>query len=164
MATPMAAYRQSGDHSQEEGEKYGLERTSVSSDAPLNKDDEDVEAQMATTAQTPPAQPLEYSTSTTKKLVFLTLYFFLSLGLTLSNKALMKTVSTLGTSGLVDIKVADMFTGQTSMASHSIAHRFDLCRMFYAACQRTAQAVEIRHEREPRAGRIFYAIYAQHCD
>ena len=69
-------------------------------DAPLNKDDEDVEAQMATAAQTPPAQPLEYSTSTTKKLVFLTLYFFLSLGLTLSNKALMKTVSTSWALGL----------------------------------------------------------------
>ena len=94
MATPGAAYRQSGDHAQQEGEKYSLERTSISSDAPLNKDDEDIEAQMATTAQPPPAQPLEYSTSTTKKLVFLSLYFFLSLGLTLSNKALMKTVST----------------------------------------------------------------------
>jgi hypothetical protein len=93
MATPMATYRQSGENTQEDGEKYALERTSVSSDAPLNKDDEDVEAQMAAIAQTPPAQPLEYSTSTTKKLVFLTLYFFLSLGLTLSNKALMKTVS-----------------------------------------------------------------------
>lgn len=93
MATPSAAYRQSGDLSQQEGEKYSLERTSISSDAPLNKDDEDVEAQMATNAQPPPAQPLEYSTSTTKKLVFLSLYFFLSLGLTLSNKALMKTVS-----------------------------------------------------------------------
>jgi hypothetical protein len=94
MATAGAAYRQSSDHARQEGEKYSMERTSISSDAPLNKDDEDVEAQMATPAQPPPAQPLEYSISTTKKLVFLGLYFFLSLGLTLSNKALMKTVST----------------------------------------------------------------------
>jgi hypothetical protein len=93
MATSGAAYQQSGDHAQQEGEKYSLERTSISSNAPLNKDDVDVEAQMATPAQPPPAQPLEYSISTTKKLVFLGLYFFLSLGLTLSNKALMKTVS-----------------------------------------------------------------------
>lgn len=89
----MAVHRQSVDHTQREGEKYSLERTSISSDSPLHKDDEDVEAQMVTPAQPPPAQPLEYSTSTTKKLVFLGLYFFLSLGLTLSNKALMKTVS-----------------------------------------------------------------------
>lgn len=81
-------------HHSSEAEKYSLERTSISSDAPLNKDDEDLEAQTATPAQQPSAQPLEYSTSTTKKLVFLGLYFFLSLGLTLSNKALMKTVST----------------------------------------------------------------------
>jgi len=90
MATPTSPFRQSVDRSSQEGEKYSLERTSVSSDAPLTKDDEDVEAQLVTPAQQPPAQPLEYSTSTTKKLVFLGLYFFLSLGLTLSNKALMK--------------------------------------------------------------------------
>ena len=95
MASPNSSNRQSGEYLQQEGEKYSLERTSISSDAPLNKDDEDVEAQMATPAQQPPAQPLEYSTSTTKKLVFLALYFFLSLGLTLSNKALMRTVSTI---------------------------------------------------------------------
>lgn len=89
----MAVRRQSVDQTQREGEKYSLERTSISSDSPLHKDDDDVEAQMVTPAQPPPAQPLEYSTSTTKKLVFLGLYFFLSLGLTLSNKALMKTVS-----------------------------------------------------------------------
>lgn len=93
MASPNSSSRQSREYLQQEGEKYSLERTSISSDAPLNKDDEDVEAQMATPAQQPPVQPLEYSTSTTKKLVFLGLYFFLSLGLTLSNKALMKNVS-----------------------------------------------------------------------
>ena len=93
MASHNNPFRHSVERSSEEGEKYSLERTSVSSDAPLNKDDEDVEAQLVTPAQPPPAQPLEYSTSTTKKLVFLGLYFFLSLGLTLSNKALMRKVS-----------------------------------------------------------------------
>jgi hypothetical protein len=159
MVTPGAAYRHSGDHLQEEGEKYSLERTSISSDAPLNKDDEDVEAQMAATAQSPPAQPLEYSTSTTKKLVFLGLYFFLSLGLTLSNKALMRTVSSC-IYVLVKIAEADAFTGQAPMASYSTPHWFHFRWMFYAACQRTTQVVEVRHEREPRAGRIFYAIYS----
>jgi len=94
MAASGAAYRQSGEHAEQEGEKYSMERTSISSDAPLNKDDEDIEAQTTTSAQPPSAQPLEYSISTTKKLVFLGLYFFLSLGLTLSNKALMRSVST----------------------------------------------------------------------
>jgi hypothetical protein len=93
MASHTNPFGHSVERSSQEGEKYSLERTSVSSDAPLNKDDEDVEAQLVTPAQPPPAQPLEYSTSTTKKLVFLGLYFFLSLGLTLSNKALMKKVS-----------------------------------------------------------------------
>lgn len=92
MAAQHPAYRQSADHSHQEGEKYPMERTSISSDAPLKDDEDDLEAQAVVQAQPPPAQPLEYSTSTTKKLVFLGLYFFLSLGLTLSNKALMKTV------------------------------------------------------------------------
>lgn len=99
MAASPTFHRQSVDHSQQEGEKYSLERTSISSDRPLKEEDEDLEAQSATPTPQPQAQPLEYSTSTTKKLVFLSLYFFLSLGLTLSNKALMKTVSTFKKSG-----------------------------------------------------------------
>ncbi|KAM0719921.1 hypothetical protein Q7P37_004056 [Cladosporium fusiforme] len=91
MAAQHSTYRKSVDHSQQEGEKYPMERTSISSDAPLKDSEDDLEAQTVVQAQPPPAQPLEYSTSTTKKLVFLGLYFFLSLGLTLSNKALMKT-------------------------------------------------------------------------
>lgn len=90
MAAQTTTYPHSVDHSQQEGEKYPMDRTSVSSDAPLKDDQDDLEAQTVVQAQQPPAQPLEYSTSTTKKLVFLGLYFFLSLGLTLSNKALMK--------------------------------------------------------------------------
>lgn len=70
-------------------EKYSLERSSVSSSSPLTS--EDVEAQMPASKESTPA-PVEYTVSTTKKLVFLGLYFFLSLGLTLSNKAVMKKV------------------------------------------------------------------------
>lgn len=71
------------------GEKYSLERLSEESDAPLKPEVDDLEAQ--TDGQTKEqAAPAEYSTSTSKKLIFLGLYFLLSLGLTLSNKAVLK--------------------------------------------------------------------------
>ena len=164
MASQTSQFRQSVERSSQEGEKYSLERTSVSSDAPLNKDGEDVEAQLVTPAQPPPAQPLEYSTSTTKKLVFLGLYFFLSLGLTLSNKALMKKV------GLIVVPTRrrpnglTCHTGQASMASHGTTHWIHLRRMFRSAREWTTQAVATRHQREPGAGRILYALHPQHCD
>lgn len=72
-------------------EKYSLDRSSVSSDRPL-KDENALEAQMPSSNEPTPA-PVEYTVSTSKKLIFLGLYFFLSLGLTLSNKAVMKKVS-----------------------------------------------------------------------
>jgi hypothetical protein len=56
MSSHATPFRHSVDRSSQEGEKYSLERTSVSSDAPLNKDGEDVEAQLVTPAQPPPAQ------------------------------------------------------------------------------------------------------------
>ena len=89
MATKI---RSSDEYSLEDHEKHSLERSSLSSDAPL-KEDGDIEAQ-ETAAIPPAAAPAEYSVSTSKKLVFLCLYFFLSLGLTLSNKAVMSKVCT----------------------------------------------------------------------
>lgn len=60
----------------------------------LLKDDhtlEELEAQSPTTSSSPEsAAPIEYSISTNRKLAFLSLYFFLNLGLTLSNKAVMQ--------------------------------------------------------------------------
>ncbi|WPG99673.1 gdp-mannose transporter gonst5 [Acrodontium crateriforme] len=58
----------------------------------LLKDDQnldELESQLSTTLDSPPA-PVEYSISTRRKLVYLGLYFFLNLGLTLSNKAVMQ--------------------------------------------------------------------------
>jgi len=145
MASNTSPFRHSVERSSQEGEKYGLERTSVSSDAALNKDDEDVEAQVVSPAQPPPAQPLEYSTSTTKKLVFLGLYFFLSLGLTLSNKALMKRVSALVVSTRQQSTCLTHYTGEASMAPHSTTHRIYLHWMFRSPRQWTTQAVAVRH-------------------
>ena len=163
MASQTSQFRQSVERSSQEGEKYSLERTSVSDDAPLNKDGEDVEAQLVTPAQQPPAQPLEYSTSTTKKLVFLGLYFFLSLGLTLSNKALMKKVS------LVVLprqrqSCLTQSTGETSMASHCTTHWIHLRWMFRSTRERTAQAFATRYQGEPDSGRILHAVHPQHRD
>ena len=146
MASNTAPFRHSVERSSQEGEKYGLERTSISSDAPLNKDDEDVEAQVVTPAQQPPAQPLEYSTSTTKKLVFLGLYFFLSLGLTLSNKALMKRVSAFVVSTLRQPPTfLTHYTGKTSMAPHSTTHWIHFHRMLRSPREWTTQVVAVRH-------------------
>ena len=145
MASQTSQFRQSVERSSQEGEKYSLERTSVSSDAPLNKDDEDVEAQLVTPAQPPPAQPLEYSTSTTKKLVFLGLYFFLSLGLTLSNKALMKKVGFIVVSNRRRAYCLTCYTGQASMASHSTTYWIYFHRMFGSTREWTAQAVAARN-------------------
>lgn len=131
MASPNNPFRHSVERSSEEGEKYSLERTSVSSDAPLNKDDGDVEAQLVTPAQPPPAQPLEYSTSTTKKLVFLGLYFFLSLGLTLSNKALMRKVSHIVVLARQRLCFLTHYTGEASMASHCTTHWIYFHRMLW---------------------------------
>jgi len=132
MAPPNNPFRHSVERSSEEGEKYSLERTSVSSDAPLSKDDGDVEAQLVTPAQPPPAQPLEYSTSTTKKLVFLGLYFFLSLGLTLSNKALMRKVSHIVALARQRLCFLTHYTGEAPMASHCTAHWIYFHRMLWS--------------------------------
>ena len=145
MASHNNPFRHSVERSSEEGEKYSLERTSVSSDAPLNKDDEDVEAQLVTPAQPPPAQPLEYSTSTTKKLVFLGLYFFLSLGLTLSNKALMRKVSGVIVLARQRPDRLTHYTGKASMAAYCTTHWIHLHRMFRPTREWTAQAVEARY-------------------
>lgn len=55
----------------------------------LGKEERDLEA--ATIRST--ATPVEYTVSTSKKLVYLGLYFLLNLAVTLSNKALLQTVS-----------------------------------------------------------------------
>jgi hypothetical protein len=145
MASHNTSFRHSVERSSQEGEKYSLERTSVSSDAPLNKDDEDVEAQLVTPAQPPPAQPLEYSTSTTKKLVFLGLYFFLSLGLTLSNKALMRKVSGVVVLARQRSIVLTSYTGKAPMAAYCTTHWIHLHRMFRPTREWTAQVVATRH-------------------
>jgi hypothetical protein len=145
MSSHATPFRHSVDRSSQEGEKYSLERTSVSSDAPLNKDGEDVEAQLVTPAQPPPAQPLEYSTSTTKKLVFLGLYFFLSLGLTLSNKALMKKVGSIVVSHWRRPNGLTSYTGQASMAPYSTTYWIYFHWMFRSTREWTAQAVEARY-------------------
>lgn len=77
--------RQSGD-----GEKYSLDRLSEESDAPLKPEVDDLEAQADGQTQEQQPAPAEYSVSTSRKLIFLGLYFLLSLGLTLSNKAVLK--------------------------------------------------------------------------
>lgn len=75
----------------DEGEKYSLDRLSEESDAPL-KPEGDLEAQVAAESKEQQPAPAEYSVSTSRKLVFLGLYFLISLGLTLSNKAVLKRV------------------------------------------------------------------------
>lgn len=165
MAAQTTTYRHSVDHSQQEGEKYPMERTSVSSDAPLKDDQDDLEAQTVVQAQQPPAQPLEYSTSTTKKLVFLGLYFFLSLGLTLSNKALMKKVglqrvcATCG--GFRRLTKCEV---QTALASDSATHRIHLHWNLHVPCHRKPQVVEIRDKGEPHLGCIFHTLHPQYRD
>jgi len=77
--------RQFGD-----SEKYSMDRVLEESDAPLKPEVDDLEAQDDGQQQDLPAAPAEYSVSTRKKLIFLGLYFLLSLGLTLSNKAVLK--------------------------------------------------------------------------
>lgn len=56
----------------------------------LEQDAKDLEGQTANEQQ---PTPTEYSTSTSKKLLFLGLYFIFNLSVTLSNKGLLKTVS-----------------------------------------------------------------------
>lgn len=56
----------------------------------LEQDAKDLEGQTAS-EQLP--TPTEYSTSTSRKLLFLGLYFIFNLSVTLSNKGLLKTVS-----------------------------------------------------------------------
>lgn len=55
----------------------------------LLREQEDLEAQKS---QQPSSQPAEYNVSTRKKLTMLGMYFLLNLGVTLSNKALLKSV------------------------------------------------------------------------
>lgn len=60
----------------------------------LDKDEreaQDLEAQ--TPIATSPSTPVEYSVSTSRKLFYLGLYFLLNLAVTLSNKALLRSVS-----------------------------------------------------------------------
>lgn len=75
-------------------EKDSLEMSELSDDLPTASDallHDDVEAQKTET--TTPAAPVEYTVSTSRKLIFLSVYFLLNLGLTLSNKAVMQRVS-----------------------------------------------------------------------
>lgn len=63
----------------------------------VEREAQDLEAQ--TPAETSTPTPVEYSVSTSRKLFYLGLYFLLNLAVTLSNKALLRSVS--GTSGVV---------------------------------------------------------------
>ena len=56
----------------------------------LSPEEQDLEAQKS--AQPATTQPAEYAVSTSKKLTYLGLYFLLNLGVTLSNKALLRSV------------------------------------------------------------------------
>lgn len=62
-----------------------------SEDEELLREQDDLEAQKV--APPPSTQPAEYHISTSKKLSYLGLYFLLNLGVTLSNKALLRSVS-----------------------------------------------------------------------
>lgn len=48
------------------------------------------------------------------------------------------------------------------MAAHSTTHRIYFHWMFHAPGLRTAQALAVRDEGEPRFGRILYPVHAQH--
>lgn len=81
-----------GYDSMESSDRSELEsQTEEESHELLDKDERDLESQTPVEAN---ATPVEYTVSTHKKLFFLGLYFLLNLSVTLSNKALLKTVYT----------------------------------------------------------------------
>lgn len=82
--------------SMESGSRSELSSMSEEDHELLTKAERDLDEQErdAPTQDPDSATPVEYTTSNTKKLVYLALYFVLNLSVTLSNKALLRTVST----------------------------------------------------------------------
>ena len=76
-------------HSMESNDRSELSSIAEEGHELLQKGERDLESQTITKTQ---STPTEYSTSTSKKLVYLALYFLLNLSVTLSNKALLQGV------------------------------------------------------------------------
>lgn len=98
---------------------------------------EDLEAQKATS---PTSQPAEYTVSTSKKLTYLGLYFLLNLGVTLSNKALLRSVGRSHSTSLVIMLIPTV--GIFPLAAHLLPHLLHLHWLYHPPCYRTAQTLQ----------------------
>jgi len=109
----------------------------------LLPNDDRFEAQ-ATDSNTDASVPQERRTSLRTKLLFLCTYFVLNLGLTLSNKAVLRTVRLREKNPLLRGKLMGI-SGSISMASHNSARFGDFDWLLCHGCARVPEDTEPDH-------------------
>lgn len=109
-----------------------------SEDEELLRAQDDLEAQKA--VPPPSTQPAEYAISTSKKLTYLGLYFLLNLGVTLSNKALLRSVSCSPSPYTCLLLIRKV--GFISLAAHLLAHLLHLHRLHHPPRHRPTQTLQ----------------------